>query len=95
MNVLKIMLIWSINKFFSIVYLLILIRVILSWVRVNSYNKYVALIFQLTDIILDPIKNLMSKLGIDTGMIDLSPIIAYFLLQLMENALRKIVWLLL
>ncbi len=89
------MLIWSINKFFSIVYLLILIRVILSWVRVNSYNKYVALIFQLTDIILDPIKNLMGKLGIDTGMIDLAPIIAYFVLQLIENALRRIVWLLL
>lgn len=95
MNVLKIMLIWSINKFFSIIYLLILIRVILSWVRVSSYNKYVALIFQLTDIVLDPIRNLMGKLGIDTGMIDLTPIIAYFLLQLIENALRRIVWLLL
>ncbi len=89
---LKGLLIWSINKFFSIIYLLILIRIILSWVRVGSYNKYVAFIFQLTDLILDPFKKLIDRLGIDTGFIDLSPIVAYFVLQLIENALKKIIW---
>lgn len=94
MILLKSILIWSINKFFAILYLLIFIRVILSWVRVNSYNKYITLIYQLTDLILDPFRKLINKLGIDTGMIDLSPIIAYFALQLIENFLRRIVWLL-
>ncbi|MCK9217868.1 MAG: YggT family protein [Firmicutes bacterium] len=86
------LLIWSISKFFSIIYLLILIRIILSWVKVNSYNKYIALIFQLTDFILDPFKRLIYRLGIDTGFLDLSPIVAYFVLQLVETALKRVIW---
>lgn len=88
----KELLIWSIDKFFSIVYLLMFIRIALSWVRINSYNKYVVLIYQLTDPILEPFKRLISRLGIDTGMIDLSPIIAFFVLQFIENFIKRIIW---
>ena len=89
----KELLIWSIDKFFSIVYLLMFVRIALSWVRINSYNKYVVLIYQLTDPILEPFKRLISRLGIDTGMIDLSPIIAFFVLQFIENFIKRIIWL--
>lgn len=89
----KELLIWSVDKFFSIVYLLIFIRLALSWIRVNSYNKYIALIYQLTDPILEPFRTLMSKFGIDTGMIDFSPIIAYFVLELIESLIKRIIWL--
>lgn len=89
------MLIWSVSKFFSVIYLLILIRIIFSWVRVNKYNKYIEIIFQLTDMILDPVRKLIERFDIDTGMIDLSPIIAYFLLQLIENSIKRIIWALL
>ena len=89
----KELLIWSVDKFFSIVYLLIFIRLALSWIRVNSYNKYIALIYQLTDPILEPFRTLMSKFSIDTGMIDFSPIIAYFVLELIESLIKQIIWL--
>lgn len=89
----KELLIWSVDKFFSIVYLLMFIRIALSWVRINSYNKYVVLIYQLTDPILEPFKRLISRFGIDTGMIDFSPIIAFFVLQLIENFIKRIIWL--
>lgn len=89
----KELLIWSVGKFFAVVYLLIFIRIILSWISINSYNKYVALIYQLTDPILEPIKRAISRFGIDTGMIDFSPIIAYFVLQLIENFIKRILWL--
>ena len=92
---LKSILLWSISKFFSLIYLLIFVRIIFSWVRTDRYNKYIAIIFQLTDIILDPFRKLIDRLGIDTGMIDLSPLIAYFVLQFIENQLRKIIWALL
>ncbi|NLN47708.1 MAG: YggT family protein, partial [Clostridiales bacterium] len=59
------------------------------------YNKYIEIIFQLTDMILDPVRKLIERFGIDTGMIDLSPIIAYFLLQLIENSIKRIIWALL
>lgn len=89
------MLIWSVSKFFSVIYLLIFIRIIFSWIRVNKYNKYIEIIFQLTDIILDPVRKLIERLGIDTGMIDLSPLVAYFLLQLVESSIKRIIWALL
>ena len=89
----KELLIWSVDKFFSIVYLLMFVRIALSWVRINSYNKYVVLIYQLTDPILEPFKRLISRFGIDTGMIDFSPIIAFFVLQLIENFIKRIIWL--
>ncbi len=91
----KNMFLWSISKFFSVIYLLIFIRIVLSWVRINKYSKYFEIIFQLTDIILEPVRKLIGRLGIDTGMLDLSPIIAYFLLQFIENSIKKIIWVLL
>ena len=85
------MLIWSVGKFFGVIYLLIFIRIVLSWVRVNSYNKYVVLVYQLTDPVLEPFKNLMYRLGLQTGMIDFSPLIAYMVLQIIENFIKRII----
>ncbi len=89
----KNLLIWSVSKFFAIIYILIFIRIALSWIRVSSYNKYVALIYQLTDPILEPFKRLISRFGLDTGMIDFSPLIAYLVLQFIENIIKRIIWL--
>lgn len=68
------------------------IRIALSWVRVSPYNKAVNIIYQLTDPILDPFKSLIERFGINTGMIDFSPLIAYFVLQLIENLIIRILW---
>lgn len=87
-------LIWSVNKFFSVIYLLILIRMLLSWVRINPYNRLVNIIYQLTEPILEPFRRLMDRTGINTGMLDLSPLIACLVLQLLENIIIRSLWLL-
>lgn len=89
----KELLIWSTGKFFTVIYILIFIRIALSWIRINSYNKYTVLIYQLTDPILEPFKRLISRFGLDTGMIDFSPLVAYLALQFIENLIKRIIWL--
>lgn len=87
-------LIWSVSKFFSIIYLLMFIRILLSWIRVSPYNSLVNIIYQLTDPILEPFRNLIDRAGINTGFIDFSPLIAFFVLQLLESLIIRVLWLL-
>jgi len=56
----------------------ILIQVILSWVAPQSQNPAVALIYQITDPIMAPVRKLLPPMG---GM-DFSPIITFMLIQL-------------
>lgn len=89
----KQILIWSVSKFFSIIYILMFVRIALSWVRVSPYNKVVNTIYQLTDPILEPFKRLIDRFGINTGMIDFSPLIAYLVLQFVEKLIIRTLWL--
>ncbi|SHJ04007.1 YggT family protein [Lutispora thermophila DSM 19022] len=85
-------LIWSVKKFFSVIYVLIFINVMLSWLRISPYNSIVNIIYQLTEPILEPFRRLMDRTGLNTGMIDFSPLIAYLVLQLIETSLINILW---
>jgi YggT family protein len=87
-------LIWSVSKFFSVIYLLIFIRMVLSWIRLSPYNSLVNIIYQLTEPILEPFRRLMDRTGINTGMIDFSPLIAYLVLQLLEGIIIRALWML-
>jgi YggT family protein len=76
----KFVLATTVSYFFEFLNVMILIRVFLSWFSYNPDNKFIVLIFQLTDPILEPVKKLTTKLGLNTGMIDFSPIISLLLL---------------
>jgi len=67
---------------------------LLSWVRINPYNSLVNIIYQLTEPILEPFRRLMDRTGINTGMFDLSPLIACLVLQLLESIIIRSLWLL-
>lgn len=77
----------SLSTFFQLINLLIVIRVLLSWVRYNPYSKYIILLFQLTDPILDPFKKLSNRLNLANGMLDVSPLLAYFTIQFLIQPL--------
>lgn len=76
-----------INLIFSLLSLLILIRVIISWVNPNPYNQFVRIIYQLTDPILLPFQRLLPPMG---GF-DLSPIIALLVIDLLRRLLIGLV----
>ncbi|HHT50053.1 MAG TPA: YggT family protein [Eubacteriaceae bacterium] len=74
------------NIFFQLIYYLIFIRVILSWIRPNPRNQIVMLLYNLTDPILEPFRMLTYKLNIG-GMIDFSPLIAILAIQFIIHPL--------
>ncbi len=56
----------------------IFIRAILSWFPTSSNNRFVFLLYQVTDPIMNPLRRLIPPIG---GTIDITPIIAIVLLQ--------------
>ncbi len=72
--------------------ILILIRVFMSWIRPQGYsplyNRFARLVVQLTEPLLEPIRSILPMMG----PLDLSPMIAILLLNLMRNILWGIVF---
>lgn len=62
--------------------MLILIRIVISWVAPYSRNEFTHLVYEVTEPILRPFRMLI-PLG--SMRMDLSPILAYFALNLIRN----------
>jgi YggT family protein len=89
------LLVQGVGAFCNLLYILILIRVILSWFPMVHGSKPVRLLFSLTEPILAPIRGVIqrSPLGGSGMVLDFSPIIAFFLLQLVQVVLIEIIML--
>lgn len=74
------LLIRAVSVFFQLINLLLLIRVILSLVRLNNDNRYIGLLYNLTEPILEPFRKLTRKFSINQ-MVDWSPLIAMLCIQ--------------
>lgn len=82
----------AINVFFRILYILIVIRVLMSWIPGSAYSSIGRLIYTLTDPILGPVKRMMDKSPLGGGMmLDFSPVIALFILEIIQMILLYIV----
>jgi len=76
-----------VNLFFYLLSLAILARVLLSWVRVSPYHPAVELLYQITEPVLAPLRRVIPPVG----MMDISPIIAMFLLRIIGQVLVAII----
>lgn len=77
----------AINVVFQLLWWAILIRVLLSWlpmagIRIDPYNPIIRTLFSITDPILEPLRKYTT-----VGMIDLSPIVALFGLDIIRRIL--------
>jgi YggT family protein len=63
---------------------IILIRVILSWVMPGTNNQFTHIIYQATEPVLGPIRRAIPPIG---GNLDLSPVIAIVLIQVIIRAI--------
>ena len=70
----------------TILTLLILARVVISWVMPTGGGEVVAFVYSATEPILAPIRNLLPRMG---GF-DLSPMIAILILQAIGQALSRV-----
>ncbi|HUF27910.1 MAG TPA: YggT family protein [Gemmatimonadaceae bacterium] len=66
---------------FGILKIAIIVRVISSWIRVSPYSKWVHWAYRLTEPILAPLRRVIPTIG----MIDLTPLVAYFGLWILEG----------
>ncbi len=80
----KYLLFTIIDNTFDLLQMLIMIRVILSWIPHDPYNQLIQLLYQVTDFILRPIKE---ALPFQTTGIDFSPILAFFLIGFVKKIL--------
>jgi YggT family protein len=64
--------------------IILLIRIVLSWINPDPYNRLVIFLCGITDPLLDLARR---YIPIRIGMIDLSPIIVFFLLYLVQQGI--------
>lgn len=70
----------SVSVFFQLINILLLMRVVLSLIRFNNDNRYVVILYNLTEPILEPFRRLTRKLGA-SQMVDWSPLLAMLFIQ--------------
>jgi YggT family protein len=70
---------WS----FSILRLALLVRVLSSWLPISPYSRWIRWSYVLTEWFIAPMRRIIPRIG----MIDITPIIAWFLLNLIQSAL--------
>lgn len=80
----------AVNVIFEVLLVLIdlyqivlLLRILLSWFRIDPYNPIARVLYALTDPILDPIRSVLPP----AGMLDFSPLVAFLLLFALRNVL--------
>ncbi len=70
----------------GIYYYLLLARVLISWVNPDPYNQIVVFLRQMTDPILEPLRRIFLPLTMQIR-VDLSPIIAFFIIVFLQKSL--------
>ena len=67
----------------------LLARALLSWIpNLDPYNPIVQFLYQITEPVLEPIRKLIPPLG---GMIDISIIVAFFAIMILQYMLVSLV----
>jgi YggT family protein len=72
---------------FGILQLALIVRVLSSWVRISEYSRWVRWTIPLTEWLLRPLRNVIPPVA---GAIDLSPLVAWIILWLMQRLLLGI-----
>jgi YggT family protein len=71
----------------TIIYWLIIIRALLSWVNPDPYNPIVQFLYGVTDPILAPIRRIL-PVSLKSG-IDISPIVAFLAIMFLKSFLVR------
>ncbi len=70
---------------FTIMYWLIIIRVLLTWVSPDPFNPIVQFLNKVTEPVLEPFRRVIPMIG----PLDISPVVALFVLQLLQSFLVR------
>ena len=82
-GILQLLIAWT----FSLLRIAVLVRVIVSWLPIPPYSPWVRWAFVLSEPILRPLRQIVPTIG----PLDITPIIAYFVLGLIEGPILRLV----
>jgi YggT family protein len=68
---------------FSILRLALLVRVLSSWLPISPYSRWIRWSYVLTEWMIAPLRRIIPRIG----MIDITPVVAWFALSLIQGAL--------
>lgn len=83
------MITYFINLIFGLIEAVIFIDVIISWIPMNQSNKFFDIIHMISEPILAPFRSLQERFSPQLP-IDFSPMIALFLLMIIQNILLSV-----
>jgi len=72
----------------NVIYVLLVIRIVLSWVGADPYNEIIHVIYSVTDVILWPFR----WIPLQVGMIDFTPIVAFIFLSVAKSFVVNILY---
>ena len=75
-----------VSVLFTILNFAIIVRSLMSWFNPSPDNPVVRLVYEITEPILAPLRRIVPRIG----MIDITPIVAIILLQLIESMLSQV-----
>ena len=75
-----------VSVLFTILYVAIIVRSLMSWFNPSAENPLVRLVYEITEPILAPLRRIVPRIG----MIDITPIVAIILLQLIQELLSQV-----
>ncbi len=67
----------------------LLVRILITWIpNLDPYNPIVQMLFQVTEPVLEPARKLIPPLG----MIDISPIVVFIVLGILQDLLMQLAY---
>ncbi|AQS58333.1 YggT family protein [Desulforamulus ferrireducens] len=75
------------NVAFWVYEMMLLARILLSWFPHNPYNPVVRFLYETTD----PYLNIFRRVIPPLGMVDISPIVAFLVLRMIQNLIFSLV----
>ncbi len=76
----------AVNVAFEVYAVLLLIRILLSWIRHNPYQPVIRFIYETTE----PYLRIFRRIIPPFSQIDFSPIIAFFVLRIIQQIVVKL-----
>ncbi|MDR7869874.1 MAG: YggT family protein [Tissierellaceae bacterium] len=82
----------SLSILVNFIEIMILVRIVMSFINLNTNSTIGHFVHELTEPILAPSRALLAKLRLNTGMFDFSPIVAMLILRLIMSLARSIIF---
>ncbi len=77
----------AVARIFDLIFLILFITILLTWIpNINWYNEPFKSMRQFSEIFFAPFRKIIPPIG----MIDISPIVAFFILSLIRNVLLRL-----